>query len=99
MVFVSELDLSPEAAKVWDAVAEAHGDNFERIAGPDLEAYCVQVARMRDARKRIDSEGLVVADEKGRPIPHPALVLERDAQREIRAWGDRFAPPRRRRSS
>ena len=28
-----------------------------------------------------------MADAKGQPIPHPALALERDAQKEIRALG------------
>ena len=86
--------MSPEALKVWDAVTAAH-PKPERIEGADLEAYCVQVTRMRDAQRRIDAEGLVVADEKGRPIPHPALELERRAPAEVRAWGERFAAPRR----
>ena len=33
---------------------------------------------------------VVVADEKGRPVPHPAIVIEKAAQAEVRAWGDRF---------
>jgi hypothetical protein len=56
---------------------------------------------MRDAQTRIDREGLVVADAKGNPIPHPALAIEKAAQVEVRAWADRFRPvvvqaPRRR---
>ena len=62
----------------------------DRIAHAELEAYAVQVSRMRDAQKRIDSEGLVVADEKGRPIPHPALAIEKCAQAEVRAWSGKF---------
>ena len=58
--------------------------------GPDLEAYCSQVARMRDAQARVDAEGLVVADVKGNPVPHPALSIEKAAQAEVRAWGERF---------
>ena len=69
--------------------------------GPDLEAYCVQVSRMRDAQSRIDREGLVVADVKGNPVPHPALAIEKAAQIEVRAWSERFRPvavaPQRRR--
>jgi hypothetical protein len=63
---------------------------WEQVAGPRLEAYCGQVARMRDAQRRIAVEGLVVADGKGQPMPHPALVIERTAQDEIRKWGDTF---------
>lgn len=89
--------LSPEARSVWDSVV-ARKPGCE---GPDLEAYCVQVSRMRDAQTRIDREGLVVADAKGNPIPHPALAIEKAAQVEVRAWADRFRPvvvqaPRRR---
>lgn len=65
--------------------------------GPDLEAYCVQVARMRDAQARIDAEGIVVSDEKGRPVAHPALAIEKQAQAEVRAWAGRFSGPGRRR--
>ncbi len=86
--------LSPAAVAVWDQVVSGHTDTarLEALA-PAFEAYCVQVARMRDAQARIDAEGIVVADEKGRPVPHPAIVLEKQAQAEVRAWGDRFQPP------
>lgn len=82
--------LSPEARAVWDAVvAKKPG-----CEGPDLEAYSVQVARMRDAQARIDREGLIVADAKGNPIPHPALAVEKVANAEVRAWSERFKPRR-----
>lgn len=71
----------------------AYGDDAGRIEGPDLEAYCGQVARLRDSQRRIAAEGLVVADPKGHPIPHPAIAIERVAQDEIRKWGDRFRNP------
>ena len=54
--------------------------------GPGFEAYCGQVARMRDARQRVSDEGLVVMDAKGQPIPHPALRIELEAQAAIRLW-------------
>jgi len=84
--------LSPEARSVWDSVVASKPG----CEGPDLESYCVQVSRMRDAQARIDREGLVVADAKGNPIPHPALAIEKAAQVEVRAWADRFRPSRRR---
>lgn len=52
------------------------------------------VSGPRPLQDRLDSEGLVVADAKGNPIPHPALALERQAHAEVRAWGDRFKPRR-----
>ena len=69
----------------------------ERIDGPDLEAYCGQVSRLRDAQAWIAEEGLIVADAKGVPMPHPALLIERQAQDEIRKWGSAFRPARGRR--
>lgn len=83
--------LSAEARSVWESVVAGKPG----CEGPDLEAYCVQVSRMRDAQGRIDREGLVVADAKGNPIPHPALAIEKAAQVEVRAWADRFRPRRR----
>lgn len=81
-------------AEVWEQIVTAYGPGAETIMGPALEAYCGQVATLRDAQARIASEGLVVADPKGHPIPHPAVAIERAAQDEIRQWGARFAPPR-----
>lgn len=81
--------LDAAAAAVWVEVIGAHHDPA-RIIGPDLVAYCGQVATQRDARARIAREGLIVEDERGRPEPHPAIALELKAQAEIRAWGDKF---------
>ena len=84
--------LAPDVRAVWVELVEAYGS--ERIAGPELDAYCGQVARVRDAQRRIAAEGLVIADPKGNPVPHPAIAIERAAQVEIRAWGARFRPRR-----
>lgn len=75
--------LPEDVAAVWLELIEGVAR-----PGPDFKAYCGQVARLRDAQSRISREGLVVADEKGRPVPHPALEIERRAQVEIRAWGN-----------
>lgn len=53
---------------------------------PGLDAYCAQVAIERDATARILREGLVIADAKGQPVPHPALEVQRAAAASIRAW-------------
>ena len=75
-------NLSEAAASVWvETVAASR--NPQRIVGPGLEAYCVQVARMRDARARIDQEGELVTDAKGNPVPHPAIPLERAASEYV----------------
>lgn len=58
--------------------------------GPQLEAYAGQVARLRDAQARLASEGLIIEDPRGNPIPHPAIAIEKAAQDEIRRWGSKF---------
>lgn len=70
--------LSESAAKVWMELREQLGGLPVNAAA--FGAYCVQVARLRDAQERIDREGLIVADEKGRPVPHPAVAIEKQAQ-------------------
>lgn len=81
--------------KIREEIRAAFGDGFERVDGPDLEAYCGQVSRLRDAQMRIASEGLIVSDAKGQPMPHPAIAIEKAAQDEIRKWGNAFRPRRR----
>ena len=83
--------LSSGAATVWRELVSKHPDP-ESILGPDFETYCVIVWRARDAARRIDSEGMVVNDERGNPIEHPALAIERKAQASIKSYGDRFQP-------
>ena len=75
---------------------EAAGADFSRVDGPDLDAYCGQVALVRESADRVSSEGMVIADAKGNPIPHPAVEIGRRAQAEVRAWAGRFDPPRTR---
>lgn len=87
--------LPEKVGAVWDEVVKAYGAGSESIEGPDLEAYCGQVATLRDAQRRLASDGYVVADPKGAPIPHPAVAIERQAQDEIRKWGEVFRPRRR----
>lgn len=57
---------------------------------PGFDSYCGQVSIEREAGARVASEGIVVADEKGRPVPHPALEVQRKAQAEMRAWVPRL---------
>lgn len=76
-------DLPEDVQSVWDQQIELLGD---QSAGVELESYCGQIARLRDAQRRLGAEGSVIADAKGNPIPHPALAIERVAQAEIRSW-------------
>lgn len=84
-----------DVQEIRKEVLAAYGDGSDRIDGPDLEAFCGQVARLRDAQARLATEGSIIADPKGVPIPHPAIAIERAAQDEIRKWGNAFKPRRR----
>lgn len=83
---------------MWAEIVDAYGPEWEKIAGPALEAYCGQVSVMRDAQKRIAEEGLIVGDTKGMPIQNPSILIERQAQDEIRKWGSQFCPPKPKKS-
>lgn len=84
-------NLPADVKLIWDEVLAAAGEaRANAMKGPALEAYCGQIARLREAQKRLNAEGLVIADPKGNPIPHPAIAIERTAQDEIRKWGKQF---------
>lgn len=85
--------LPEDVRVVWEEVVTAYGEGVEAILGPPLEAYCGQVATMREAQQKLTDEGLIVADPKGVPMNHPAIAIARQAQDEIRKWGDAFRPP------
>lgn len=87
--------MTTDVQEIRQEVLAAYGDGSDRIDGPDLEAFCGQVARLRDAQARLAAEGSIIADPKGVPIPHPAIAIERAAQDEIRKWGNAFKPRRR----
>lgn len=83
--------LPEEAAEVWREIV-ATNDLAGTVDRAALEAFCTLVARLRAARSRVNEEGMVVTDPRGRVVPHPALAVERQTAEQIRAWGDRFAP-------
>lgn len=83
--------LPASAADVWREIMETN-DLAGTVDRAALEAFCTLMARMRSARKRVEDEGMVVKDPRGRVVPHPALAVERQTAEQIRAWGDRFAP-------
>lgn len=85
-------DHLPEAvAAVWREIVTSN-ELAGRVDRSALETFCTLMARLREARDRIEDEGMVVTDPRGRVIPHPALAVERQTAEQIRAWGDRFAP-------
>ena len=76
--------MSDAARAVWVELTETI------VPGPGFDAYCNQVVIERDATARVAAEGLIVADSKGQPVPHPALEIQRRAQAEIRSWSGKF---------
>lgn len=76
---------------VWEEIV-ATNDVAGTVDRQALEAFCYLVARLREAQQRINEEGMVVRDSRGKVQPHPALEVERKLAEQIRAWGDRFAP-------
>ncbi|MEE6295187.1 P27 family phage terminase small subunit [Georgenia wangjunii] len=76
---------------MWQEIVESN-DLAGRVDRAALETFASLVARLREARQRINDEGMVVEDKRGRVMPHPALLVERQTAELIRAWGDRFAP-------
>ena len=81
--------LSPVAADVWRDLVR-NSDTPDLIVGVEMEAYCECVALERDATRRVVTEGTIVSDERGRPIPHPAIAVARQAQQDLKGWGDKF---------
>lgn len=61
-----------------------------RIGAVGLEALCLAVYRLRDARDRVSRDGLIVADARGNPSQHPALAIEKAAAAEVRSWMAKF---------
>ncbi len=75
--------LSPDARAVWDEMVQPF---HVGLAGVLLESYCVLVARMRDAQQRIDAEGLIVDGDRGVPVAHPAIEVERLTSAEVERY-------------
>lgn len=73
--------LSERAQAVYDRTVK--GKRLNPSDDDLCRAYCTLVARLEDARERIDRDGAIVADERGRPVKHPALDIERAAAADL----------------
>lgn len=82
--------LPDHLSEIWDELVD---QVHPRIGTAGMEALCGQVYRVRDAQRRVTEEGAVVADDKGNPVEHPALDIERRAQDQVRRWMKDFARP------
>ena len=84
--------LTPDVAKVWLEQVAALDEEAPPRLGPEFDAYCTCIARMRDAQQRIAAEELIVPDSKNAPVAHPAFAIERQCADDLRKWGRKFAP-------
>ncbi|NQU38202.1 MAG: P27 family phage terminase small subunit [Actinobacteria bacterium] len=71
--------LSPESKKLWAKVIEDYGIEdaaFLRV----LEVGLLALDRAESCRKRIETDGLMVADRFKQKKSHPLLPVERDSR-------------------
>ncbi len=78
--------LSDDVRAAWRDMVKALGPHAASASPVGLEACAGQLARMRDAARRVEAEGEVVMDGRDRPVPHPALAVEFAAQAAVRQW-------------
>lgn len=77
--------LTEEAKAVWRQIVRTRKrDGLAPLNVTTLESVAVLTSRLRDASARIETEGLLIADAKGNPIPHPALEIERVTSEQLR---------------
>lgn len=62
--------------------------------GPGPWHFCswAHLGRFGLLQRRVDEEGMVVSDDKGRPVAHPALAVERTYAAEVKRWVERYRP-------
>lgn len=77
--------LSAEAKAAWNEIVRGGETRPQLVL---LEGVAVQLARAREAQRRVDDEGLIVAGDKGAVAAHPALAIERAAQEQLRKWAE-----------
>ena len=68
---------------VWEDLISDVKPNTPNAA---VEAMARQAHLMRDAERRVSTEGAVVVDAKGNATEHPAIKIQRDAGKELRDW-------------
>lgn len=59
------------------------------LIGFDYEAVktvSALIKRVREAEKVISEDGIVASNDRGVPIEHPAVKVERGASAELRGW-------------
>lgn len=58
-----------------------------------LEAYCDVVVQWRAASKALADDGVVIANDKGNALVHPALDAQRQLAKQLETWAPLFSRP------
>ena len=77
--------LSKEAKAIWNQIAK----DWELSSGdyPILRIALESYDRGQEARRRIDEDGIVLTDDKGKRYAHPCLAVEKECRMGLlRAW-------------
>ena len=69
-------NLDPEIESIW---RELVFEIKRKIPRSIAESMVCQIRNIRDARKAIENDGIVVQDAKNNAVPHPALEIERQS--------------------
>ncbi len=68
--------LSAEARAIWDRHVAEQGTPATATRRDLLAAYSACLAQLEQVQGRLATEGLIIADDKGRPVEHPALKIQ-----------------------
>jgi P27 family predicted phage terminase small subunit len=93
-------DFDEATKKTWRASLKALRDQgtWQDSDRDALERYCRAVSRARGARALLASERLIAEGSQGQPVPHPAIRIAREAERDAAEYArDVLLTPRSRR--
>jgi Phage terminase, small subunit len=79
-------DFSEMVTAAYSEVSNGFPSEFLEKEKGGLESWAFALATFREAKSRIEKEGLVVADPKGKPVAHPALSIQRSASSDVEKW-------------
>lgn len=87
MIIPKSIADDPELRSIW---AELEPQFAPRIGAAGLEAATYAMRQIREAEGRLRAEGLIAADGKGNPVPHPAIAIQERAVKALNSWITRF---------
>lgn len=79
-----------DEAAIWDIIVICIEPILDTADFAAVEGASTMLARARQAKRLVEQEGLVVVNEKGRAVLHPALILERQSLQAFVVFADRL---------